>query len=474
MRWVRDAIALSVLSAAVSLAQTSRLAEPSAPRALTYNVSKSSTGNILVSDGSNCNTAIVTTDAGNNVTGFSTTAVPCFVPAGEYSFAPLAAAQIPPVVSVIPHVPDGGGWKTTIVLTNLTPTAATASLAFYQETAAGDGSTAQWIPPLTENVNTQSLTLPPGGTLFLHTPGTAANLTQGWAQMTASDGVQASATFTYTPTGNLGTAPAALAANDVAVPFDNSSGNGTAVAIANPTSVSETVTISFQTDAGVVTQTTLQLPANAHKSFVLASQFPATAAFRGLAEFATSNPGGLALIGLQFNGSGSLTTASATPLNNRKIIAANDPSACVLNPGLFGCPPAPFGVLTLTASFPAGGGNYPVTINVTPQVDGAYTAALIGNVGGVAVSGSFYSGTLTIVKSGANNVLSFNFQAVKAGSTFSAGSITLSVTVGGFDANTGEFAGAVQGQIALTQPGLSTGTLGARCAYMYYPGYSPL
>src|ERR1700720_3216551 len=87
-------------------------------------------------------------------------------------------------VQVIPQVADGGGWATTIVLTNTTATVQAAVLKFNQATTGG--ATQPWTPPFMESVTLSAISLPAGATLFLHTPGTASPLTQGWGELDAA------------------------------------------------------------------------------------------------------------------------------------------------------------------------------------------------------------------------------------------------------------------------------------------------
>src|SRR5215471_17916382 len=96
---------------------------------------------------------------------------------------------------VIPQVVDGGGWQTTIVITNTTAGTAAATLAFFQD--AGSGTTQSWTIPLLENKSTQNMPLTGGATIFLHTAGTASATTQGFALVTATAGVQAYAVYSY-------------------------------------------------------------------------------------------------------------------------------------------------------------------------------------------------------------------------------------------------------------------------------------
>jgi hypothetical protein len=98
---------------------------------------------------------------------------------------------------IIPQIADGANWQTTLVLTNTTASATSASMIFFQEVAGGGGATQSWTPTFLEVNSTQNLALPAGGTLFLHTPGTALGLTVGWAQLQPNPAVVASGSGCY-------------------------------------------------------------------------------------------------------------------------------------------------------------------------------------------------------------------------------------------------------------------------------------
>ena len=211
---------------------------------------------------------------------------------------------------IISDIVDGDIWQTTIVLTNTTAAAANASLSFYEETSAP--ATQPWNLSFLEVSSTQSIALAAGETLLLHTPGTAASLSQGWGQVVASAGVVAYAIFTKRPLGlpaQVGTSPAAASASGILAPFDNTSGNVAAVAVANTGSTPETISVNIRTTGGTITQgTPLTIPAQGHMTFTLPQQFTATAGQSGLAEFYTSS-GTFSMLALSFNPAGSLTTA---------------------------------------------------------------------------------------------------------------------------------------------------------------------
>lgn len=418
------------------------------------NSSRSNIKNNLVSNGTSCTTNVVNLDANGNVTGSTSATAPCIVPTGVYPFTPAVFASSA-LTLAIPQVVDGAGWRTTLVITNTTASAATASLTFYQETSAGDGSTQPWAPAFIEGNSTQNLSLAAGGTIFLHTPGTGSTLAEGWGQATVPDGVQIYAVF-GTAGGGQGTAPAAPIGNHILVPYDNTNGNVTAIALANPTAASETVSVSFRkAGGGSIPQSSITLPANGHMAFLLGTQFTGTAGGDGLAEFYTAN-GAVSAIGLQSNPANFFTTAQVYPLSGPVVIGSSDPTTCAINPLLSGCPEPPL----LVASFTATIASNPVQIAITPATTaGTYNAAVSGSFNGVTINGSFSGGTIT-----GTNPTTFAFTSIAGGSTFSSGSLNFTLTETSFDGATGEAVGNVSGSVTLTQANVGSGTIGGTYA----------
>src|ERR1700722_8460158 len=123
---------------------------------------------------------------------------------------PLALSVGHAQTQIIPQIADGGAWQTTLVLTNTGTSAANVGLTFFQSGA--NNTTQSWALTFQETSSPQSLSLPAASTTFLHTLGTAPNLTEGWAQLQANSSVVAYAIFTQVVTGRQnqdGTAPAA-------------------------------------------------------------------------------------------------------------------------------------------------------------------------------------------------------------------------------------------------------------------------
>jgi hypothetical protein len=193
-------------------------------------------------------------------------------------------------VQVIPQVADGGGWATTIVLTNTTAPTQTAVLKFNKQVA--NGTTAAWTPPFKETVTLSNISRPAGATLFLHTTGTAAVRTNGWGELNAAAGVEGYAIFTSHAPGNPAqdaTAPAGASSSRVLVPFDNTSHLITAAALVNPNAAAETVSVNIRTSDGAVSTSSVNMPAAGQRTFLTTTQFPETAGKSGLAEFYTNS-----------------------------------------------------------------------------------------------------------------------------------------------------------------------------------------
>jgi len=239
-----------------------------------------------------------------------------------------AVATCQPQSSNVAQVADGGPWQTIIVITNTTTTAASASVAFYQDTAGG--ATQAWnLTPVEGPAS--NVQIPAGSTVFLHTPGTNSVTATGWAQIIAPGGVVAYAIFTQRVPGRTdqdGTAPAGASTDRVLVPFDNTGGFVTSVAVVNPTSVSLTASVNIKIETGAISQSSILLPAQGHSAFALPQQFPETSGHRGLVEFYLGpRTGTLSIIALRFNPTGGFTTAPVYGQTGAAIIGVTPPPA---------------------------------------------------------------------------------------------------------------------------------------------------
>jgi hypothetical protein len=224
-------------------------------------------------------------------------------PALSWAVSFLVLGLVPALADtqIIPQVADGAGWSTTIVLANRTSTTQTVALSFNMDTS--NGATMPWTLQFLENLSQSSISLAAGSTLFLHTPGTSTTLTQGWGQVDAPAGVSGYAIFTDSASGAAqdATAPAVSASSRILVPFDNTSGFASAIAVANPTGAAESVQVNIRTSDGTLSGTLPALPANGQTTFLMSQQFPGTAGKSGLAEFYVAS-GSISIIALRANG----------------------------------------------------------------------------------------------------------------------------------------------------------------------------
>ena len=95
------------------------------------------------------------------------------------------------------------------------------------------------------------------------------------------------------------------------LPFDNTNGYSTGVAIANTNGLTaQAVSLTFQTDSGAISQGSLLIPPNAHMSFALSDKFPALAGLRGSVQFTIPTPD-LSIVGLRFSPTNSFTSLTA-------------------------------------------------------------------------------------------------------------------------------------------------------------------
>lgn len=300
----------------------------------------------------------------------------------------LFALSIGQGQTLIPQIADGGGWQTTLVLTNTSATSATASLSFFQD--LGSGATQAWNPPFLEVSSTQNLTLPAGGTLFLHTSGTAGATTAGWAQMTAGSSVAAYAIFTERVAGRQdqdATAAAAASATRVLVPFDNTNGFLTSIAIANPTAASESISVGIQPASGAVSfPAAITLPAQGHTAFTMPQQFSTSSGQTGLLELAPVS-GSISVVALRFNPSNAFTAIPVYPETGPPLIVTTGSGGGTLpmfnqiiihatgvpDTALPGAPVVPeLGITQILVSLPLANGTYAVG---TIQGSGYGTAA---------------------------------------------------------------------------------------------------
>ena len=225
---------------------------------------------------------------GSNVIAFTIT-----------STSPLSIAQIA----------DGSSWTTQIQVVNLDSVPINYSFQFWDD----NGNPLQ-LPFVNGTAGTFSGTLAVGGTAFAKTPGTSPALAEGWAQAISNGRIGVLTIFKQSVSGrpdSEGTVTGVQSGSRVLLPFDDTNGYATGVAVAN-TNATQTLFISlqFKTDSGATSTGSLSLPPHAHTAFVLTSMYPALAGVRGSIAFTASTPD-IAVVGLRFSPTNSFTSLGA-------------------------------------------------------------------------------------------------------------------------------------------------------------------
>jgi hypothetical protein len=206
----------------------------------------------------------------------------------------------------VAQVVDGGGFVTQFAIVNLD-----TSQVSYQFRFWGDDGNAMSLPLLNSAPGDLAGTLAAGATAFVRTSGNSAPLLQGWAEVASTGRIGLLAIFRLATPGKPDSEATVLgtqSSGNIFLPFDNTQGfvTGVAVSNANPTQ-SVSVNMIFTSDTGVQSNAMITLPAHGHTAFVMPAAYPATAAARGSIRFLPSSPD-IAVVGLRFSPNNSFTS----------------------------------------------------------------------------------------------------------------------------------------------------------------------
>ncbi|MEQ1946121.1 MAG: FG-GAP-like repeat-containing protein [Bryobacteraceae bacterium] len=212
----------------------------------------------------------------------------------------------------IAHSTFNGGFATTFTLVNTGDAPAPTGLNFFD-----DNGNALGVPvffPQTgtsTTASTISRTLAPHSILVVETRGSdALPAVTGGATISTNGPVSGFAIFRWIPFGQEASVPMETRVVPAfLLPFDNTGALVTGVGIANGGGASATVSIILRSDSGSLIQTgSIDLPAQGHRSFLLAEIFPGTKNRRGTVEFGVPLGRGVSIIGLRAKSDGTLTT----------------------------------------------------------------------------------------------------------------------------------------------------------------------
>jgi hypothetical protein len=230
------------------------------------------------------------------------------------------SASLPPS-GIFAQVASGGGWTTSFTLLNLLPAASGANLTFWNDDGTPLALPLTFSPELGQLPTTSSsidFVIPANGVALVETElPEAAAATVGWTRLTAPAGVVGSATFRYQSTATQDLeAVVPLETRTPAsfvLPFDNTAGLTTGVALANGSDTSTAnIQIIARNAAGAQLLTgSISLPVRGHTSFMLATRYPSLVGILGSLEFQNPSGGNISVLGLRINQTGSLTSIPA-------------------------------------------------------------------------------------------------------------------------------------------------------------------
>ncbi|MBI4889808.1 MAG: hypothetical protein HY821_04225 [Acidobacteria bacterium] len=219
----------------------------------------------------------------------------------------------------LPQIADGGEFRTSITLVNNDSTLANVRLRFWQDNGAG-GATTPWTVSFTNGANPDNLTIPPGTSITLETNGASPTTVAGWAEVITDQWVTGFAVFRQSVPGRVAQEAAVPVNTGTSLryylPFDNTGGFTTSVALANLNAANEAqVNFTFRDGQGLrILQAALpNLPASGHRAFRIIDLWPELDGKRGTLEV-SSLSGEVTLMGLRFLATGAFTSFKAQPI----------------------------------------------------------------------------------------------------------------------------------------------------------------
>ncbi|MCC7154687.1 MAG: hypothetical protein IT161_08945 [Bryobacterales bacterium] len=206
----------------------------------------------------------------------------------------------------ITHVADGSGWKTTLILVN--PDAAnpiTVTIGFKAGLNTPQSRSLPLVGRSYAAGSTFNVTVPASSSVTIQSQGNISDpLWMGWAELNSSGPLNGFAVFKGDRSGieSEGAAPMLSGASSrFFMPFDNTNGVVTSVAVVNSGS---NLSLTFRDPTGAAVNfgagTTYSLPLQGHSAFELTQPQFRVGGLRGVAEFASDGPDLLGL-GLRFN-----------------------------------------------------------------------------------------------------------------------------------------------------------------------------
>jgi hypothetical protein len=219
---------------------------------------------------------------------------------------------------VLTHIAAGGGWTTVISLINTS-----AAQVTLQVVLRGDDGNALGLPVTitqrgaaqTVTASSVNATLSPNETVLIATGGQTGSTQVGWADVQSSGPVNGYAIFrqnTSSGTASEGTVPLQTQiTSKLVLPYDNTTGYVTGVALANLSSFGTVTASVYGVDGTLLGSQPLTIAGNGHTSFSLPERLPLTASRQGIVVFQSTGGNGLTGLGLRFSPLFSFTSVPA-------------------------------------------------------------------------------------------------------------------------------------------------------------------
>jgi hypothetical protein len=209
------------------------------------------------------------------------------------------------------QIASGGGWKTTMTLVNLSSDSVEARVSLY-----ADNGSPLTLPLafLNSSVTASSVnvTIASNNLVVIESEASSPSVAAGWANVEASAPLNGYAIFRSRTPGvpdSEGTVALDSGSTSLSLPYDDTIGFRTGLALANTSASSASaVTVLLLDQNGVqLASSQINVPAFGHLAFFLPDMFLPTSNTRGIMKLGNSSGLGIVAIGLRFNSSGSFT-----------------------------------------------------------------------------------------------------------------------------------------------------------------------
>ena len=220
-------------------------------------------------------------------------------------------------VGVLSQVAVGGGWTSSLYLINNSHSSLPVSVNFYDNDGTPLNLTATLVQggsSKTQTASTASATLNPYATLLIQCDAQSSTAVTGWVDVLSTATLAGYAVFHYTSQAGVqseGTVALETSLQTtLQLPYDNTNGLTTAVAITNlaPVFASNVTATLWDTNGTPVAARTFSMFPLSHTAFALTDRFPEAAGNRGIVVFSNTTGGNLTGLGLRVNPAGGFTS----------------------------------------------------------------------------------------------------------------------------------------------------------------------